>query len=276
MRIRDDWPIQCPNQEPGDEGEMNVNLIVPDGAGPGQKLGYVAPDGRDLRLTIPEGVGPGCPLTLRKDPFTGDWDCIADIYSLEEAHSGMSSPRSASPDDVVLTYAAPVSAHQPLQVLPQEVPVGAHQPLQVTYRAPTVVVKHPPVFVSGPPTYTVSQTPARSLSYVPPPMSPVGIVLRPSYTPPPQPQLLRQRIPPANPMQQQAGSYTPPPVAQVLVERHSFVPTTCAVPSPSASLITSPGPPISIASPGPSISTKPPQTLQQPPIQAAAVAAAAA
>jgi len=202
MKIKDD----CPNQDPSHAGEMSIGLTVPDGVGPGDKLEYCAPDGQDLRLTIPEGVGAGSTMTLMQDPFTGEWSCIAE---LEETLSCMSTPRSACPDDVMPPY-------------------------EVAHRLAPVIVRHPPVYVSGPPIYTVNQLPVRNLPYMPPPKSPVNIVLMPSYTPPPHPQLVLQSasyVAPAHPMQQQAGSYSPPPLAQVLMERHSFVPAANTVPA---------------------------------------------
>merc|ERR1719410_2284369 len=60
------------------EEPLKVSMVVPEGALPGTKLQYAAPDGQELRLTVPDGVPPGSLMTLTQDPVTKQWKCMAE------------------------------------------------------------------------------------------------------------------------------------------------------------------------------------------------------
>lgn len=72
-------------EQPLAEGE--VLMVVPEGAQPGSKLHYAAPDGQELLLTVPDGVPPGSIMILMQDPQTGQWRCLADPSDMEEPQS---------------------------------------------------------------------------------------------------------------------------------------------------------------------------------------------
>jgi len=196
------------------ENEPNTEtFVVPEGATPGTKLMYNAPDGQELRLTVPDGVPPGSVMTLTQDPVTKQWKCMAEPPELPAADP--EPPQAQGP----VSYAAPpaVSSYLP----PQYHPIMAH-PSQAGLMMPQA---HMPV----------------NLSYVPPPMAqPPMAHLAPSqvdpsrFNPPrqdpnmPCAALLPQRSHISQAMEQRP-SYTPPPVFQD--QRPSYVPMPQVLPA---------------------------------------------
>lgn len=182
------------------EEPLTVTMAVPEGAGPGTKLQYKAPDGQELRLTVPEGVPPGSVLTLKQDPRTKAWKCMAEPADPEPEqpqfiqHEGMGSglayglpPHHAQylghppimpgyPGQVHALVRAPLPVN--LSFVPAPAPVPANGVPAETSRYPT----HEAVQGFAPPGYAYEQ---QRPSYQPPPVARMQ-ERQPSYTPIPQ------------------------------------------------------------------------------------------
>mmetsp|Transcript_15559 Transcript_15559/g.34624 ORF Transcript_15559/g.34624 Transcript_15559/m.34624 type:complete len:548 (-) Transcript_15559:58-1701(-) len=190
--------VQAEEEEP-----LRVSMVVPEGATPGTKLQYAAPDGQELRLTVPEGVPPGSIMNLTQDPITKQWKCMAEPVDAPEADRG------PAPDPhmerVTYTQGASTIASYPAGQVPMHVPR--------TY---------------------VQQPTSVNLSYVPPPVAgnasltmapgqvlgPSGLAMDPArFNPPRQ----MPGYPGGETMLDQRPSYTPPPVT-VMGQRPSYTP----------------------------------------------------
>merc|ERR1712216_477438 len=53
-----------------------MTVTVPDGALPGHKLNFNAPNGQELRVTVPEGALAGHVMTIKQEPATQSWTCV--------------------------------------------------------------------------------------------------------------------------------------------------------------------------------------------------------
>jgi hypothetical protein len=219
---------------------MQVKLQVPEGAGPGYKLQYVAPDGQELRLTVPEGVPPGSIMTLTQDPATKQWKCMA-----EPADQPPSPAPAAYEPPQALAYEAP-----PLQAYAQPAAATSSYAMPGHHGTMATVAGPASVFPTGQAPTVVSRTVAQyqqpvNLSYVPPPahvgasvaMAP-GQVPRPTYAGAPSSMAVDpsqfnppRQIPGMCPegVYDQRPSYTPPPMP-VMEQRPSWTPMPCNMP----------------------------------------------
>mmetsp|Transcript_15560 Transcript_15560/g.34632 ORF Transcript_15560/g.34632 Transcript_15560/m.34632 type:complete len:548 (-) Transcript_15560:58-1701(-) len=195
-------PYELEQEQQVVEEPVRVSMVVPEGAMPGTKLQYSAPDGQELRLTVPEGVPPGSVMTLTQDPVTGQWKCMAEpVEDPEDAQAAAPAPPTEHP---TYTPGAPTIASYP----------AGHGPICV-----------PRTYVQQPATV--------NLSYVPPPVSgnaslsmpgqvlgPAGLAMDPArFNPPRQ----MPGYPGGETMLDQRPSYTPPPVT-VMGQRPSYTP----------------------------------------------------
>jgi len=245
---------------------VRVSMVVPDGAAPGTKLTYVAPDGQELRLTVPEGVPPGSVMTLTQDPSTKQWKCMAEPAE-PPGGAGEIPPQAAAP--------AQPQMHSALG--------GCQQP--VTERVTTYVTGQPPIVTTyssiggGAPTVRSmpTQVPAGqvhgaqlpgaqmlpplgqpmpvNLSYVPPPVAGVNsVAMAPGQVILPAGAPLGAPVPGA--VMENRPSYTPPPVA-VMENRPSYTP----LPQGAAPMVM----PTVLGAQGPSYVPPPVSVMQNPP-----------
>mmetsp|Transcript_37898 Transcript_37898/g.85462 ORF Transcript_37898/g.85462 Transcript_37898/m.85462 type:complete len:514 (-) Transcript_37898:68-1609(-) len=195
-------PYELEQEQQVVEEPVRVSMVVPEGAMPGTKLQYSAPDGQELRLTVPEGVPPGSVMTLTQDPVTGQWKCMAEpVEDPEDAQAAAPAPPTEHP---TYTPGAPTIASYP----------AGHGPICV-----------PRTYVQQPATV--------NLSYVPPPVSgnaslsmpgqvlgPAGLAMDPArFNPPRQ----MPGYPGGDVILDQRASYTPPP-GMVMEQRPSYTP----------------------------------------------------
>lgn len=206
-----------------EEEPLRVSMVVPEGALPGTKLQYTAPDGQELRLTVPDGVPPGSVMTLTQDPMSKAWKCMA-----EPAEPP--APATYEPPPQYTSNLKSYTASAPTATTERITKYVAGSPPVVTYQASTVS-SMPRVIGS-----TMSTMPV-NLSYVPPPVMPTSASLPSahvtygvpspatyaappvtsySYTPP------RQDAYPGTVTYEQRPSYTPPPV--MFEQRPSYTP----------------------------------------------------
>jgi len=222
-------------------------MVVPEGAVPGTKLQYAAPDGQELRLTVPDGVPPGSVMTLTQDPVSKQWRCMAE---------------PADPEPAPAPVPQPAAQYQQQQVyLPQQQQQQQPQPLQQApppqYGGATYVVGGQPhgqphmMAYGGAPGATLGSIPGQmygnqhmpvNLSYVPPPAAnsatvgmPPGQVLVPGQ----QGSVLQPGAAAAfNPPRQDPGgfaggenrpSYTPP--GHMVENRPSYTPLPHTLPA---------------------------------------------
>eukprot|EP00440_Ansanella_granifera_P069695 gb/GFBE01075617.1/.p1 GENE.gb/GFBE01075617.1/~~gb/GFBE01075617.1/.p1 ORF type:complete len:554 (+),score=65.34 gb/GFBE01075617.1/:1-1662(+) len=214
-----------------------ITLTVPDGAGPGTKLTYSAPDGQELRLTVPEGVPPGSVMTLTQDAETKQWKCMA-----EPPDSMPASPEA--PLAQAAAMAPPPATADRVAYMPQHPPVAQAYPSQGP-------MPRPGMPGPGMPAMMAHAMPV-NLSYVPPPVSgPHGMAPAPGqvdpsrFNPPRQdPAIYAQPMLPGRPSQlppamEQRPSYTPPPVS-TMEQRPSYIPMPQVLPGPMVHGMTGP------------------------------------
>eukprot|EP00931_Biecheleriopsis_adriatica_P078576 TRINITY_DN5200_c0_g1_i2.p1 TRINITY_DN5200_c0_g1~~TRINITY_DN5200_c0_g1_i2.p1 ORF type:complete len:531 (-),score=104.09 TRINITY_DN5200_c0_g1_i2:108-1700(-) len=215
----------APEAAPLEVEQEVITLRVPEGALPGSKLQYKAPDGQELRLTVPEGVPPGSVMTLTQDPDTKQWKCMADPADAEPEPPAAYAPKVSGPPAVTQHFAQQQIA-QP-QIHQQIVQPHLSQGPVVNQVLPHVMPHPMPV----------------NLSYVPPPaVGPTSMSMAPGqvdparFNPPRQdPGLYSQPLLSQRPSQlpaafEQRPSYTPPP-ANVMEQRPSYVPMPQVLPA---------------------------------------------
>jgi len=111
-------------QQPVEEEPVKVSMVVPEGAAPGMKLTYSAPDGQELRLTVPDGVPAGSVMTLTQDPVTKAWRCMAEPADGDPQPQQQQAPHQQ------------YEAHEPLQQQQQYEPPQQQQRSPQVYSAP--------------------------------------------------------------------------------------------------------------------------------------------
>merc|ERR1719482_1168373 len=204
--------------------------MVPEGAVPGTKLQCSAPDGQELRLTVPDGVPPGSVMTLTQDPITKGWKCMAEPadnppsptnFQQEAQYQTASAPtisgqvRSAqpaasAPSVSTVSYTAPASGFS-----------------GVSYSGATYTTSEQ-AYAAGT-AYRQPQLQQVNLSYVPPAAMPMNssvqaLPLQPApgqegsvnFTYEVRPNNSSYNPPPAVLIEQKRPSYTPPPQPQVM------------------------------------------------------------
>merc|ERR1719410_2237112 len=212
------------------EEPVKVSMTVPEGALPGTKLQYAAPDGQELRLTVPDGVPPGSLMTLTQDPVTKQWKCMAEpvespVPSEMQPHQQQHQSYAAQP--------APYSAPAPSERVVGATYVNQTTPV-VTYMGGGQVTTTPTPLVTHMVPRVLNHNPLPvNLSYVPPPSAQQAVAMMPSQVIVGQPGVLPVNPSQFNPPRQvpdypvgeymeQRPSYTPPPV--VMEQRPSYTP----------------------------------------------------
>lgn len=236
-----------------EEEPQIVSMVVPEGATPGTKLQYAAPDGQELRLTVPEGVPPGSIMTLTQDPVSKQWKCMA------EPGEAQSPPPQPQPQQLqyeqppqvlhlpefwmheanmaaVPAYSMPGPYHAPAPAVERYLAPQMSTQATAPAAAPATVTSYPagqaPQIISR---STVVQPMPVNLSYVPPPANssvtmapgqiqygapvpaPLSMATDPSLFNPPR------QMPDGLMYMEQQPSYTPPPV-HVMEQRPSYTP----------------------------------------------------